>query len=235
MKLPSLARPLAGVASLALLSLAPSTAHSADDWEATMGDLGRTTTRIGLHLGAFYGATSGSEVRRVEPAAGLEVGASYRVLGSFSLYGSYALSSADVKGQVTELIDQKVRPDGRSGNVDGTIDLSRFRAGIRVDALREKGWKYQPYLVLAASITNSTVELKTVDGAPPRPSRNPEGILIDPSSFADSQIGAMGRLGVEYPVANHVGANLAFTYEGIELPPGTHSVISAYGGLTLRF
>ena len=235
MKLPWLAGPAVGVASLALLPLVPSAAHAADDWEATMGELGRNASRYALHLGAGYGGWDGTEVSRVDPALGFEVAASFRAYGNYSLYAGYALASADVQGQVAELLDQKVRPDGRSGNVDGSLDVSRFRVGVRIDALREQNWRFQPYVVFAAVFSTSTVDLNSVDGAPPRPSPNAEGELVDIRSFDDSQIGAMGRIGLEWMVLPRIGVNAAFTYEGIELPPGTHAIIGAGTGLTFRF
>lgn len=233
MKFPSLARTriLGGVC---LLLLAAGPAAAAEDWTPALGDLGRTATRFALHIGGNWSAITGTEVEQMDSATGYEAGISVRVFRSFSLFGGYAVSSGDVKGQVVQLLDQNVRPDGRSGNVSGQIEARRFRTGIRVDALRERNWRFQPYLLGAAVFTTTEVTIDSVDQAAPRPVPVVGGGSADISRFEDSQIGALARFGVEYRVVPLIGIDFNLSLEMMELPPGTNAATSVNGGITIR-
>lgn len=206
----------------------------AEGWTAAAGDMGRDESRIAVQIGGSWGAVGGTEVEKVDPARGFEVGASYRVFRSASVYGSYASSTASVSGQLTQLLDQRIRPDGNSGNVDGEISFRRFRAGLRVDGLRQEDWPIQVYFIGAAVFSTNEVRIDSVDQAPPQPVAKAGGGVVDPSKFEDTQTGFLGRVGVEYRVMPRVGVDLGFTYEIFEPPPGTNSTTSLNGGVTIR-
>jgi Outer membrane protein beta-barrel domain len=232
MNLPSPARTGALVGLAVALSLVGPA--RADDWTETTGGLGHEATRFALHIGGSWGPVNGTEVEKVDPASGFEVGLSARVLWSISLYGSYASTSGNVSGQLVQLLDQRVRADGRSGNVDGSLDFRRYRAGLRIDGLRQKNWPFQAYFVGAAVFTTNEIKLDSVDHAPPVPIALPQGGSVDLRKFDDSQTGFLGRVGVEYPLVPHAWVYVNFTYEVLEPPPGTNATTSFNGGLTLR-
>ncbi len=213
-----------------------SVVQAEDAWEASLGELGRSSTRFGLHISAGYSAVSGNEVEQVESAVGYEAGLSVRVLGNLSIFGSYAVATGDLEGQLVQILDQKIRSDGRSGNASGDLELSRWRVGVRVDALREKNWPWQPYFLGAVVFSSSEVTLDSVDqSSPPLPVSAGIGQpLIDIRTIKDSQTGALARLGLEYLLTPTIGVDLNFTYEVIELPPGTNANSSINAGLTFR-
>jgi hypothetical protein len=217
---------------LAMLASGPATA--AADWTATAGDLGTNASRFAVHVGGSWGPINGTEVEKVDPATGLEVGVSGRVWRSFSLYGSYATSQGSVKGQIVQLLDQPIRADGRSGTVDGDVSFRRFRAGVRIDGLRQEDWPFQAYFVGAAVFSTNEVKLNSVDGRPPQVLDLPDGGTLDLAKFDDSQLGFLGRIGVEYLLTTRFWVYTNFTYEVIEPPPGTNATASVNGGLTIR-
>jgi len=232
MKLSRFGRVVVGPCALVCLFCGP--AAAADDWEAGVGEMGRTASRIALQVGGSWGAIYGTEVERTNPAAGFEVGASYRVFRIFSLYGGYASSKANVDGQLVELLDQPVRADGRSGNVKGDITYSRYRAGIRIDGMRQENWPVQVYFLGAAIFSTNKVAIDEVDHASPSPVPAPGGGMVDLGGFEDSQIGFLGRMALEYRFAPRFGTYMGFTYEVFEAPPGTNSTTAVTGGLTFR-
>ncbi|MBZ0269118.1 hypothetical protein K8I85_13245 [bacterium] len=232
MKLSRFGRVVLGPCALVCLLCGPVAA--ADDWEAGVGEMGRTATRIALQIGGSWGAIYGTEVEKTNPATGFEVGASYRVFRIFSLYGGYASSKANIDGQLVELLDQPVRADGRSGNVSGDITYARYRTGIRIDAMRQKNWPAQIYFLGAAVFSTNKVAIESVDHEAPAPVPAPGGGTVDLTGFEDSQIGFLGRVAVEYRFAPRIGTYLGFSYEVFEAPPGTNSTTALSGGLVFR-
>lgn len=216
---------------VAVLALA---APAQADWEATEGELGRSSNRVAIHAGAGWVGVMGSDVERVDPTFSLDFGISARAFRSLSVYGSYAISSHDVAGQLTQLVAQNVRPDGRSGNVSGTFDLTRIRVGLRFDGIRTEAMKLQPYLAGGAVFASAKVELATVDGRAPRPSLNSDGEFVNPSSFDRSMIGGFMRAGVEYLVSKEISVFADGLFEVIEPPAGLHSSAAITGGITFR-
>lgn len=194
--------------------------------EPEQGLLQSNPARVHVFAGVDYGSLKGSEIENADPMLGFEGGASFRVMWDLSVWGSYATSSSTIQGQVVQLLDVPVRPDGRSGTVDGQIDLNRFRVGIRVDGLREAGFRVQPYLVGAAIFTSNKVKLDTVDGRAPAANRR---------SFKDDQIGALGRFGVEAHVTSMIAIDGHLSYEIFELPPATNASAGVGGGISLSF
>lgn len=222
------------LAGLGFALFASQVAAAEEDWTPAAGDLGWTTTRFALHVGGSWGPIGGTEVEKVDPASGFEVGLSGRVYHSISLYGSYASSKGNVKGQVVQLLDQPVRTDRRSGTVDGELTFRRYRAGLRIDGLRQESWPFQAYFVGAAVFSTNEVKLSSVDEAPPASIPIPGGGMLDLAKFDDSQTGFLGRVGIEYIVAPRVWVYGAFSYEVFEPPPGTNATASVNVGVTIR-
>jgi len=191
--------------------------------------------RFAVHFGGSYGAPAGSEVPRTEAGPGFEVAGSYRAWRSLSLYGGFAWHSSAVKGQVTRILDPPVRPDRRSGTVDGNVRYSRLRGGVRVDAYRMEDWKFQIYLMGGVLWTSVEAALDTVDGLPPVPYADPAGNLVDPGNITSSLLGAFGRAGVDYSVTSRFAVDLSFTFETIDPPPGTNDLASFTLGGVFRF
>ncbi|NNE42651.1 MAG: outer membrane beta-barrel protein [Gemmatimonadetes bacterium] len=214
--------------------LLPVTAGAA--WKEQAGTLGREEDRFAVRAGWSYGTMNGSEIEKTDPSTGFEVGATYRVLGSLSLAGSYATDAADVDGQLVALMDQRVRPDGRSATVLGKVETTRFRVGVRLDAYREQDWRVWPYFAGAVVFSTIDITIDSVNGAPPVPfPPDPAGNIVDISSYSDSQIGAMVRTGLEYPVASAVSVDVNGSFEIIEFEPGTNSIFAVNTGLLFRF
>jgi hypothetical protein len=191
-----------------------------------------------VHGGLSYGIMAGAEIENADPAPGFEIGGSARVFGAVSVLAGFALSRADVDGQVVQLLDQRVRADGRSGTVHGQIETRRIRAGVRFDAYRERDWKLQPYFALGALFSSIDVQLDEVDGqSPPAPLPNPDPTQpgTDIASFGEDQLGAFGSAGVEYDITSRFAADLHGTFEVIEFQPGTNSILSAGAGVVARF
>lgn len=198
-------------------------------------ELQSAATRGGAFAGAVWGGLSGSEVQKADAAPGFEGGAFWRVWRGASVWGSYAVSSHDVNGQLIQLLDQPVRPGGRSGTVEGSIQVSRLRAGVRLDALRESGWPLAPYAVAAVCFSTVEVTIDRVDGREPVPVPDAEGRPVDIRSLDDSQLGGLGRFGVEYEVAPAVRVDVHGSYEVFEFPAGTSASAAAGAGLVYRF
>jgi hypothetical protein len=186
--------------------------------------LAPSPSRVGVFAGAFYGSLSGSHIEHVDPGAGFDGGASYRVLSDLSVWASFATSSYNVsKQQVTQLLGKDVLDSGRSATVEGSLTFTRVRVGVRVDGLRESTFRFQPYFVGAAIFTTNKAKLDTVDGVPPA---NP--------SHSDSKIGGYGRFGVELHVTPRVDVDGFATYEVFEFPASTNAALSAGGGVHFR-
>jgi hypothetical protein len=234
----SVCRRSGGVAAACAAILLPGPVLAAA-WTAVAGDLGRDDTRFAVHAGVSYGTMEGSEVEDTEPARGIDVGFSVRVLGSISVLASYAVDRSDVSGQLPQIIDQNVRADGRSGHVIGQVESRRLRAGLRVDAYREQGWRFQPYIMGAVTRSIVEVTLDSVDGqSPPSPvpSLNPAEPATDISSFdTGSLLGALGRIGMEVRVSSRIGVDVNGTVEVVEFEPGTNTIFSGGSGLVVHF
>jgi hypothetical protein len=213
-----------------LLIVAPAEAK----WEAVGGELGRNPARITLFAGAGWTGVWGSDVKKTEPAPTLEVGVTLRALGSLSLYGSYALSQHDIKGQLVQVLGQPVRPDNFSGTVDGTYEPTRIRAGLRLDGLYEEKYRVHPYLAGGVVFSLLTVKINSVDGEPPLPSLSPDNEPVDISEFEQEKLGAFLRGGVDVRLVGPFSLYLDGIYEVIEFPPGLSALASANAGLTLR-
>lgn len=224
------------VVSAASWLLLLSHSASAESWVATAGTLGRDVPRFSVRGGVSYGLMKGSELEEMDPSRGFDVGVSVRLFGNVSAVGSFAIDTADVDGQVRSLVDQNVRPDGRSGTVQGQVETSRFRVGGRVDAWRERGWRFQPYLTGTVMFSSIDVTIDSVDGNPPLPVPDPDGgAERDISSFSESQLGGSARLGVEYRVASAVHVDVNGIVDFVEFQPGTNTIYSVNSGLVFRF
>jgi len=235
MRRPAAAAP-ALLFSWSLLALA-SAAFAAPEWEPVAGDLGRDRDRFLIRVGVDYGVMDGSELENMDPAKGFDAGVAVPLFGSLSATGSFAVDRADINGQVTRILDQQVRPDGRSGTVAGQVETRRFRAGLRVDAYREHDWKFTPYLQAAVVFSKISVTIDSVDGAEPQPIPVPGGggTVLDISEYADNEIGGLGRAGVEYHLSERLSVDLCGNVEIIEFQAGTNTIFSLGSGLTARF
>jgi len=228
-------RPARIVAFAALLAGLASAGPARAAWEATSGELGRDKARFNLHAGAGWTGIYGSDVENVEPGVSLEAGLAFRVLGSVSLYAGYGVGTFDVKGQLTQLLGQRVRPDGRSGNVVGTYEPARIRLGIRVNGLRTESHKVIPYFGIGALLTKATVTIDSVDGAPPEPSPDEDNVLQDISTFERDKVGAYIRAGVAWRLASLLSVYADGLYEVVDFPPGLNSMGTLNGGVQLHF
>ena len=140
-----------------------------------------------------------------------------------------------MKGQLTTLLDTFVRPDRRSGTVDGSIKFPRLRGGVRIDAYRMEDWKFQVYLMGGVLWSSVKPTLDTVDGRPPEPYADPAGNTVDPGNITSSQLGAFGRVGADYAVTSRLAVDLSFTFETIDPPPGTNDLAAVTLGGIFRF
>jgi len=71
---------------------------------------------------------------------------------------------------------------GRGDAVCDEFDQSnrRLRAGFRIDAMSEPGWRFVPYFAAAVVWATTEVMLDSVDGIqPPPPVRGPDGNTVD--------------------------------------------------------
>jgi opacity protein-like surface antigen len=218
-------------------------AASAAEWEATGGDLGRDTSRFALRAGARYGTMKGSEIENTDPSRGFDAGVSARVFGAVSVFAGYALDRADVDGQVLQLLDQNVRADGRSGTVKGEIETKRFRAGVRLDAYRERDWRFLPYFLIGALYSTVEARIDEVDGAPPVPIPSPDpgepptdiSTISNEDGKAVDKIGGLAGAGFEFPFGSMFALDVHGHYEAVELEAGTNSILSVGTGIVLRF
>jgi opacity protein-like surface antigen len=223
------------VALVALLAGLTTAGPARAAWEATSGELGRQSTRFTLHVGGGWAGVYGSDVGKVDPGVSLEAGLGFRVIGSVSLYAGYGAGSFDVKGQVVQLLGQRVRPDGRSGNVVGTYEPTRIRLGLLMNAFHTEGFKVVPYFGIGALLTTAKVTLDSVDGAPPQPSPDEGNVLQDPSDFDRQKYGLYLRAGAAWRLARLVSVYVDGLYEIVEYPPGLNSMATFNGGLQLHF
>ncbi len=198
--------------------------------------LDRGDSRGGVFGGLLWGSLDGSEVEKADPAIGFEGGAFWHVWRGVSVWGSYALSTHDVNGQLVQLLDQPVRGDSRSGTVTGSVQASRARAGVRLDAVRQPGWRFVPYAVAAVCFSSVEVTVDSVDGvAPPAAVPDASGNPVDIRRIDDTQLGGLGRFGVEFQVAPMLRVDVHGTYEVLEFPAGTNASAAAGTGLVYRF
>jgi hypothetical protein len=212
-------------------------AARAAEWEATGGDLGRDTSRYALRAGARYGMMAGSELEDLDPSIGFDAGVSVRVFGVVSVFAGYALDRADLEGQVARLLDQDLRADGRSGTVRGEVETGRVRAGIRLDAYRERDWKFRPYFLIGALLSNVQATIDEIDGAPPAPvpSGDPSEPPTDVSKIEVDKTGVMAGAGLEFPIGPMLAVDLHGVYEVVELEAGTNTILSGGSGIVVRF
>lgn len=190
----------------------------------------------GVFGGVLWSSLEGSEVEKADPALGFEGGAFWHVWRGVSVWGSYAVSSHDVNGQLVQLLDQPVRGDGRSGTVEGSVQVNRARAGVRLDAMRQAGWRFAPYAVAAVCFSSIEVTVDSVDGDnDPDPVPDAQGNLVDIRSIDDTQLGGLGRFGMEYEVSPILRVDVHGSFEVFEFPPGTNASATAGAGLVYRF
>lgn len=180
----------------------------------------------GVFAGVFHGTLEGTEVEKADVALGFEAGAFRHLWRAASVWVSAAMSSHDVSGQIMQLLDQDLDPTGRSVTAEGTVDVARGRAGLRLDSQHEPGWRFAPYMVAAVCFSRIEVTVDKVNGGDPLPSL---------SSFDDTQLGGMARFGVEYAVAPRVHVDVQASYEVFEFPAGTDASVHGGGGLVYRF
>ncbi len=220
----------ARILATAVLFTFPGFACRAQDWVEREAGLGLDDFGFLVSGGVNYAAVFGSELEHVDPSFGFWASGAYRLFDSISPCISISHNVGGIDGQLTQILDVPVRPDGRSGHAVGEVGLMRIGAGARVDAFREKEWRYRPYAVAEITRTFFDVTLETVDGAPP---------VDEPdeprSSFDDSQWGAMVRGGVDYRINELIGVDLGATYEFLEFQGGTSSLASIQGGASFRF
>jgi hypothetical protein len=215
------------------LAIAP--AAVAVPWEADAGDLGRTAHRFALHIGGSWGILTGVEVPDADAGFGFEIAASSRVWKNLSLSAGYARHSSNVQGQVVQLLDTYVRPDRRSGSVDGKIDVPRLRGGVRIDAYRVQEWRFQVYAMGGVMYSFVEATLDTIDGQPPQPYEGPDGRTVDPGTITADLLGMFGRVGAEYLAGERLGVDASFTFETVDPPPGTNDLVSFALGAVYRF
>ncbi len=192
-------------------------------------------SRGGVFGGILWGSLDGSEVEKADPAMGFEGGAFWHLWRGISVWGSYAVSSHDVNGQLLQLLDQPVRAGGRSATVEGSVQVNRARAGVRLDALRQAGWRFVPYAVAAVCFSSIEVTVDKVDGADPVPVPDAAGNPVDIRSLDDTQLGGLGRFGVECEVSPILHVDVHGSFEVFEFPAGTNASATAGAGLVYRF
>jgi hypothetical protein len=196
----------------------------AQDWVPGEGELGADQSRFILSLNLAYSDVSGSELEKVDPSPGICAGAAMRVFSLVSACASVSRNSSSVEGQITQLLDQDVRLDGRSANVVADVTLLRVGAGARIDSVREEKWRYRPYALGEVLFAKTNVKLDRVDGAPPQ--------VTD--SYSEFYFGALGRVGVDVRFTPNWGVDVSGTYEILEFPAGTAMVASVGAGVAYR-
>jgi hypothetical protein len=220
----------ARILAVAALFTLPGSVCRAQDWVERESGLGLDEFRFVVSGGANYMSIFGSELEQVDPSFGFWASGAYRLHGTISPCISISRNANEIDGQVTQILDVPVRPDGRSGYVIGDVATLRIGAGIRLDAFREKDWRYRPYVQAELMRTFFDVTLDSVDGVPP---------VDEPdetrSSFDDSQWGALARGGVDYRINPMLGVDVAATYEFLEFQGGTSSAATLQLGASFRF
>ncbi len=212
-------------------------APAAAEWVAVTGDIGLIDRTAIVHGGVQYANPAGSELEKTDPGLGFEAGAAVYLLWNLSVDLSFAMGSSDVDGQISQLLDYPVREDRRSATVQGSVDFTRVRLGVRVDGLRQDAWHLQTYVLLAAVYSKIEVTVDQIDGAPPPPDDPPPPdppTIFDAPPWDESQIGALARLGIEIELAKNMGLDIAGNYEVLEFPAGTASLASVTGGFFYR-
>jgi hypothetical protein len=220
------------LAVLMLLTWLAWVTPAAAEWVAVTGDIGRTVQTATVHGGVQYANPAGSEFGKLDPGLGFEGGVAVHLIWNLSLDLSFALGSSDVDGQVVQLLDSTVREDGRSGTVLASADFTRARAGIRIDGLRQEGWRVQTYALAAVIFyTKTEVTVDQVGGSPLASGR----ASFDSSQFFNlRRLGALCRVGGEVELARHMGLDVAGNYEILEFPTGTASLTSVTIGFFYR-
>lgn len=207
---------------VALLS-APSA--RAQVWVAREGGLGVDEFKFLLSAGLNYGIVNGSELEKVDPSIGLNVNVAYRLFSAVSLCASVGRNTSSVDAQVIQLLDQQMREDGRSASTKADVTMTRLGAGARLDAFREQNWRYRPYIQAEVLLSKFELAIDSVDGGPPRSE-------ID--GFSDTQIGALGRAGLDVRVTERFGLDLSVSHEVLEFPAGTSGISTGQAGVSVR-
>jgi hypothetical protein len=202
----------------------------AQEWVAQNAELGVDEFHFLVAGGLNYGAAFGSELEHVDPSVGFWASGAYRFKPTLSACLSVAHNLGNVEGQLTQILDVNVRPDGRSGTVIGEVEMLRVGAGVRLDAFREQDWRYRPYVQAEVLRTFFSVTLDSVDGSPPL---DEPGVAR--SSFDDSQWGALARVGVDARINSMLGIVFGGTFEFLEFPAGTGSFVAGEAGASFRF
>ncbi len=222
----------AGVQTIAvavLLSLFGPTCR-AHEWVEHEEGLGFDEFSFLVAGGFTYSWLFGSELKEVDPSLGVWASGAYRFNGAFSVCASILRNGSTIDGRVTEIGDVPVRPDGRSGAVEGEVEALRFGAGVRIDAFRTKPWNWRPYVQAEILRAFVDVTLDSVDGAPPVDDNQYER-----SSYDSSQWGASARMGVDYRLTEMIGIDVGGAFEMLEFPAGTASIASFVAGASFRF
>ena len=191
-------------------------------------ELGRDESRIFVFAGGGFGRPAGSEVDDADVAFGYEAGGGLHLWRSVSLVGAWAVLKNDIYGQMTRLLDYKVRESGRSGLVDGSIESSRVRAGLRFDPVFADGWRYHPHLALGATYSKVEARIDMVNRVVPVPfkqSRDDEEVT-DIRAYDFDQFGGFARFGIEVDLRKSFAVDVGAAYEILEFPPGTNSLPS---------
>jgi hypothetical protein len=217
------------IAAAVLLSLFGPTCR-AQDWVEHEEGLGFDEFKFLVAGGLDYSWVFGSEVEQIDPSLGFWATGAYRIGGAFSVCASILHNSASIDGRMSQLLDVPIRPDGKSGFVEGDMGLMRFGAGVRLDAFRTQAWKYRPYVQAEIIRSMIDVTLDSVDGASPA-----DDDQYTRSSFDASQWGALARVGVDYRLTPMIGIDVGGIFEILEFPAGTASIASIAGGATFRF
>ena len=197
----------------------------AQGWVDREGGLGLDEFRFLLSAGANYGIVNGSEVDKVDPSIGIHASVAYRLFSAVSLCASVGRNASSIDAQVTQLLDVQMREDGRSASVKGDVTMTRLGAGARLDAFREQNWRYRPYVQAELLLSKLELAIDTVDGAVPR---------SEVAKFDDTQIGALGRAGLDLRVTERFGLDLSVTHEILEFPAGTSGISTGQAGLSVR-
>ena len=221
-------------AAPAAAAIAPPVTALADTAAPEVPDLTPDPSRGGAFGGLSWATLGGTEVEKADPVLGFEGGAFVRVWRGAGLWGSFALHSHSLSGQISQLLDQPLRPRGRSATVDGSIKVTRARVGVRLESVRQADWRFVPYVVGAVSFAKIDVTVDKVDGAAPLPVPDALGKPVDVSRFDKSRLGGLGRFGVEYDALPHIRVDLHADYEVYAFPPGTAASAALGANLVYR-
>jgi hypothetical protein len=228
---------LALILGLALVVPGPVLAADGEDAEEETGpDLRYEPTRFFGFGGTSYGLLSGSETDDTDPTWGFELGGGMRFWRNLSVTGSWAVYENDISGEMPTLLDYKIREDGRSGLVEGSIETVLYRAAVRFDGVFVEGWRFHPHLDMGVLFGNVEAKIDTIDGVVPVPFRQSpdDDEPTDIRRFDSNHLGGFGRFGFEVEVTKNVAVDVGAAYEVVEFPPGTNSISSTGLRLVLR-